>query len=162
MNQVFLYDTTLRDGTQGEGVSLSVADKIKIAKKLDEMGIHYIEGGWPGSNPKDMEFFELIKDVPLKNAKITAFGSTRRIGVQASEDENLQKIIASGVKTAAIFGKTWDFQVTEALQTTLEENLNMIYDSVKFLKEHNLEVIFDAEHFFDGYKSNPEYALAAS
>lgn len=161
MNQVFLYDTTLRDGTQGEGVSLSVADKIKIAKKLDEMGIHYIEGGWPGSNPKDMEFFELIKDVPLKNAKITAFGSTRRIGVQASEDENLQKIIASGVKTAAIFGKTWDFQVTEALQTTLEENLNMIYDSVKFLKEHNLEVIFDAEHFFDGYKSNPEYALAA-
>lgn len=160
MNQVFLYDTTLRDGTQGEGVSLSVDDKIKIAKKLDEMGIHYIEGGWPGSNPKDMQFFELIKDVPLKNSKITAFGSTRRIGIEASEDQNLQRIIESGVQAVAIFGKTWDFQVTDALQTTLEENLNMIYDSVKFLKEHDLEVIFDAEHFFDGYKSNPEYAIA--
>lgn len=161
MKQVFLYDTTLRDGTQGEGISLSVDDKIKIAKKLDEMGIHYIEGGWPGSNPKDMNFFELMKEVKLKNAKITAFGSTRRIGIKPEEDQNLQRILESGVSAVAIFGKTWDFQVTHALQTTLEENLNMIYDSVKFLKEHQLEVIFDAEHFFDGYKSNPEYALAA-
>ena len=160
MSQVFLYDTTLRDGTQGEGVSLSVDDKLKIAKKLDEMGVHYIEGGWPGSNPKDMNFFELVKDLELKNSKVTAFGSTRRIGIKASEDQNLQRILESGVKAVAIFGKTWDFQVTEALQTTLEENLNMIYDSVKFLKENNLEVIFDAEHFFDGYKGNPEYAIA--
>ncbi|WP_078556717.1 citramalate synthase [Bacillus alkalicellulosilyticus] len=161
MKQVFMYDTTLRDGTQGEGVSLSVQDKLKIAKKLDELGVHYIEGGWPGSNPKDMNFFELVKDLHLKNAKVTAFGSTRRIGVKASEDTNLQRILESGVKAVAIFGKSWDFQVTHALQTTLEENLQMIFDSVEFLKENDLEVIFDAEHFFDGYKANQEYAMAA-
>jgi len=160
MKQVFLYDTTLRDGTQGEGISLSVDDKLKIAKKLDELGVDYIEGGWPGSNPKDMDFFSLAKELELNHAKITAFGSTRRIGIEASEDQNLQKILDSGVQAVAIFGKTWDFQVTHALQTTLEENLSMIYDSVKFLKEHDLEVIFDAEHFFDGYKSNAEYAIA--
>ncbi|MGO4888318.1 citramalate synthase [Anaerobacillus sp. MEB173] len=157
--QVYLYDTTLRDGTQGEGISLSVDDKLKIAQKLDEMGVHYIEGGWPGSNPKDMDFFKSVQELNLKQAKVTAFGSTRRIGVEASEDQNLQRILQSGVKAVAIFGKTWDFQVTEALQTTLEENLNMIYDSVLFLKEEGLEVIFDAEHFFDGYKNNREYAL---
>lgn len=161
MGQVFLYDTTLRDGTQGEGVSLSVEDKLKLAKKLDELGVHYIEGGWPGSNPKDMNFFTLAKELHLTHAKITAFGSTRRIGVKASEDQNLQRIIECGVKAVAIFGKTWEFQVTHALQTTLEENLRMIYDSVRFLKDEGLEVIFDAEHFFDGYKSNPEYALSA-
>lgn len=159
--QVFLYDTTLRDGTQGEGVSLSVDDKIKIAKKLDQLGVHYIEGGWPGSNPKDMEFFQRAKNLNLLTSKITAFGSTRRIGVVAEDDENLQKIIESGVKTVAIFGKTWDFQVIEALRTTLEENINMIADSIAFLKKEGLEVIFDAEHFFDGYKANRDYALKA-
>lgn len=161
MDQVLLYDTTLRDGTQGEGISLSVDDKLKIALRLDQVGIHYIEGGWPGSNPKDMEFFERIKQVKLNHAKITAFGSTRRQGVTAEQDENLQKLLESGVSVATIFGKTWDFHVTHALKTTLEENLAMIYDSVRFLKQNGLEVIFDAEHFFDGYKHNPQYALEA-
>ena len=159
--RVYLYDTTLRDGTQGEGISLSVDDKLKIAQKLDEMGMDYIEGGWPGSNPKDMEFFEKAKGLHLKHAVITAFGSTRRAGISPTEDLNLLKIVQSGVKAAAIFGKTWDFHVTEALKTTLDENLAMISDSIQFLKEKGLEVIFDAEHFFDGYKHNPEYALQA-
>lgn len=159
--QVLLYDTTLRDGTQGEGISLSVDDKLKIAKKLDELGIHYIEGGWPGSNPKDMEFFLQAQELSLKQATITAFGSTRRAGTPAAADENLQRILESGVKAVAIFGKTWDFHATEALKTTLEENLHMIFDSVKFLKQAGLEVIFDAEHFFDGFKSNRDYAFAA-
>lgn len=158
--QVFIYDTTLRDGTQGEGVSLSVDDKLKIAKKLDQLGVHYIEGGWPGSNPKDMEFFLRARELNLKHAKITAFGSTRRFGITADADANLNMIIESGVEAVAIFGKSWDFHVTEALGTTLEENLNMIYESVRFLKEKGLEVIYDAEHFFDGYKHNSEYALA--
>ncbi|SDH10724.1 2-isopropylmalate synthase [Alteribacillus persepolensis] len=157
--QVKLYDTTLRDGTQGEGISLSVDDKLKIAEKLDQMGVHYIEGGWPGSNPKDMNFFERAKDLSLQQAVITAFGSTRRPDFKAENDPNLQRILDSGVKAAAIFGKTWDFHVTEALQTTLEENVNMIYDSVYFLKENGIEVIFDAEHFFDGYKHNARYAI---
>jgi 2-isopropylmalate synthase len=161
LNQVFIYDTTLRDGTQGEGISLSVDDKLKIAARLDQFGVHYIEGGWPGSNPKDMEFFEKVKQLPLTTAKITAFGSTRRQGVKAEEDENLAKLLESGVSVVTIFGKSWDFQVTHALKTTLEENLAMIYDSVHFLKKNNLEVIFDAEHFFDGYKQNPSYALGA-
>jgi len=158
--QIYLYDTTLRDGTQGEGVSLSVDDKLKIAKKLDSLGIHYIEGGWPGSNPKDMDFFHRAQKLELKQAKISAFGSTRRAGIKAEDDANLQMIIESGVKVVAIFGKSWDFHVTDALGTTLEENLNMIYDSVRFLKENGLEVFYDAEHFFDGYKNNPDYALS--
>ncbi|WP_091579389.1 citramalate synthase [Alteribacillus bidgolensis] len=157
--QVKLYDTTLRDGTQGEGISLSVDDKIKIANKLDQMGVHYIEGGWPGSNPKDMNFFERAKDLSLDQAVITAFGMTRRPGLKAEEDPNLKRILESGVEAAALVGKTWDFHVTEAVQTSLEENVNMIYDSVRFLKDHDLEVIFDAEHFFDGFKNNKEYAL---
>ncbi len=157
--RVTIFDTTLRDGTQGEGVSLSVDDKLKIAKKLDLLGVHYIEGGWPGSNNKDIEFFERIKSVSLKHAKVTAFGSTRRKGIKASDDANLQKIVESGVTVATIFGKSWDFHVTTALQTTLEENIAMIADSVSFLKECGLEVIYDAEHFFDGYKHNSEYAL---
>ncbi|WP_158735236.1 citramalate synthase [Alteribacillus sp. YIM 98480] len=157
--QVKLYDTTLRDGTQGEGISLSVDDKIKIANKLDQMGVHYIEGGWPGSNPKDLNFFERAKDLSLDQAIITAFGMTRRPGLKAEEDPNLKRILESGVEAAALVGKTWDFHVTEAVQTSLEENVNMIYDSVCFLKEHGLEVIFDAEHFFDGFKNNKAYAL---
>lgn len=159
MKQVLIYDTTLRDGTQGEGVSLSVEDKVKITMKLDQLGVHYIEGGWPGSNPKDMEFFSRVKELNLKQAKIAAFGSTRRQGIPAAEDTNLQRLLESGADVVTIFGKTWDFHVTHALQTTLEENLQMIYDSVSFLKANGLEVIFDAEHFFDGYKRNQEYAL---
>jgi len=159
--QVTIFDTTLRDGTQGEGVSLTVEDKLKIAAKLDDLGIHYIEGGWPGSNGKDIEFFKRVTSLSLKHAKVTAFGSTRRKGVRPEEDANLRAILDSGVKVATIFGKSWDFQVTTALQTTLEENEAMIYDSVRYLKEQGLEVIYDAEHFFDGYKNNPEYALAS-
>ncbi|TVY08263.1 citramalate synthase [Paenibacillus cremeus] len=157
---VKIFDTTLRDGTQGEGVSLSVEDKLKIAQKLDSLGVSYIEGGWPGSNNKDIEFFIRVKELKLSNAKITAFGSTRRKDSLAENDPNLNRILEVGVQAAAIFGKSWDFQVHTAIQTTLEENLNMIYDSVRYLKSKGLEVIYDAEHFFDGYKSNPEYALA--
>ncbi|NGQ96882.1 citramalate synthase [Brevibacillus sp. SYP-B805] len=157
--KIHLYDTTLRDGTQGEGISLSVEDKVKIAIRLDQFGIDWIEGGWPGSNPKDMAFFERIKDVPLSHAKVAAFGSTCRQGVAADQDENLRAILASGVSVATIFGKSWDLHVTEALKTSLEENLRMVGDSVRFLKAQGLTVIFDAEHFFDGYKRNPVYAL---
>jgi 2-isopropylmalate synthase len=156
---VKIFDTTLRDGTQGEGVSLSVEDKLKIAQKLDALGVHYIEGGWPGSNGKDIEFFHRVKELNLTNAKITAFGSTRRKDSRADADPNLLKILESGVKVATIFGKSWDFHVHKAIQTTLEENLAMIYDSVKFLKDSGLEVIYDAEHFFDGFKNNEDYAL---
>ncbi|MBM7853891.1 2-isopropylmalate synthase [Desulfohalotomaculum tongense] len=160
MAAVKIYDTTLRDGTQGEGISLSVEDKIKIALKLDAMGFHYIEGGWPGSNPKDMEFFRKISRYNLTHATITAFGCTRKPGTAVERDVNLNAILQSGVKAAAIFGKSWDFHVTQALNTTLEENLAMIEQSVAYLKKHGLEVIYDAEHFFDGYKANREYALA--
>ncbi|CAG7650852.1 citramalate synthase [Paenibacillus allorhizosphaerae] len=155
-----IFDTTLRDGTQGEGISLSVEDKLKIAQKLDALGVSYIEGGWPGSNNKDIEFFIRVKELSFKQAKVTAFGSTRRKGTRAENDPNLNRILEVGVAAAAIFGKSWDFQVHTAIQTTLEENLAMIYDSVHFLKTNGLEVIYDAEHFFDGYKTNPEYALA--
>jgi 2-isopropylmalate synthase len=159
VEQVFIYDTTLRDGTQGEGISLTVDDKLKIARRLDQFGVHYIEGGWPGSNPKDMEFFDKARELPFKTAKLTAFGSTRRPGIKAEADQNLQTLVQSGAKVTTIFGKAWDFHVTDALNTTLEENLNMIGESVHFLKENGLEVIFDAEHFFDGFKHNPSYAI---
>ena len=156
-----IFDTTLRDGTQGEGISLSVEDKLKIARKLDELGVHYIEGGWPGSNGKDIEFFERAKkELKLTHAKLTAFGSTRRKNTAAEHDLNLNRIVESGVSVATIFGKSWDFHVHTAIETTLEENLAMIADSIRFLKSKGLEVIYDAEHFFDGYKNNPEYALA--
>ncbi|WP_339321557.1 citramalate synthase [Paenibacillus sp. FSL W8-0194] len=156
---ISIFDTTLRDGTQGEGVSLSADDKLKIAKKLDELGVSYIEGGIPGSNSKDIEFFKRVGQLGL-NAKITAFGSTRRKDSIADQDANLNRIIESGAQAATLVGKSWDFHVHTALQTTLEENLAMIYDSVAYLKRKGLEVIFDAEHFFDGYKNNPEYAVA--
>ncbi|MGG4455445.1 citramalate synthase [Brevibacillus porteri] len=158
-SKVYLYDTTLRDGTQGEGISLSVEDKIKIALRLDQFGIDFIEGGWPGSNPKDMAFFERIREIPLQHAKVTAFGSTCRPNVAAADDDNLQALILSGVGAAAIFGKSWDLHVTDALKTTLEENVRMVADSVAFLKENGLTTLFLAEHFFDGYKANPRYAL---
>jgi 2-isopropylmalate synthase len=160
MQSVEIYDTTLRDGAQGENISFSVEDKLKIALKLDKMGFHYIEGGWPGSNPKDAAFFRRIRKCNLECARIAAFGSTRRPGIEAAADHNLNSIIKAGVPVAAIVGKTWDFHVTYALQTTLPENLAMIRDSVAYLKSRGLTVFYDAEHFFDGYKANAAYALA--
>lgn len=159
-DQIFIFDTTLRDGTQGEGISLSADDKLKIAQKLDALGVHYIEGGNPGSNSKDIEFFQRVKELNL-SAKVTAFGSTRRKNSIAEQDANLQRIVESGVRASTLVGKAWDFHVHTALQTTLEENLAMIYDSIAFLKHNQLEAMYDAEHFFDGYKNNPEYAIAA-
>lgn len=156
---VIVYDTTLRDGAQGEGISLTVDDKLKIAAKLDYLGVAYIEGGWPGSNPKDMEFFQRVHEISLTTAKVTAFSATRKAGVSAASDNNMKAVLQSGAKTATIFGKSWDFHVLKALETTLEENLNMIGDSVSYLIKQGLEVIFDAEHFFDGYKNNRDYAL---
>ncbi len=159
MHKIDIYDTTLRDGSQREGVSLSVSDKLKIAEKLDQFGVSYIEGGWPGSNPKDIEFFRRAGKIKYKNAKLTAFSSTRRPGIAIEEDLNIQALVRSGTQTVTIFGKSWDFHVHDAIKTTLEENLAMIKDTVAYLKTLGREVIFDAEHFFDGYKANPEYAL---
>jgi len=154
-----LFDTTLRDGSQAEGISFSPHDKLRIAQALDRLGIHYIEGGWPGSNPKDNQFFQEARKLKFKQARLVAFGSTRRKGISASRDPNLQAIVSSKTPVACIFGKSWDMQVTHALRTTPDENLAMIHDSVKFLKSKKLEVIYDAEHFFDGYRANPGYAL---
>ena len=159
MKEIKIYDTTLRDGSQGEGISFSVMDKVKIAKKLDDFGIHYIEGGWPGSNPKDMEFFKQAKKLRFKNSEVVAFGSTRRPKISPQDDENLRALIKSGVSSAAIFGKTWDMHVTDVLRVSLQENLKMIRDTVEFLKSKNLYVFYDAEHFFDGYLQNKNYAL---
>ena len=156
--RISLYDTTLRDGTQGAGITLSADDKIRIAERLDEFGIDYIEGGWPGSNPKDMEFFARARRRTWRHARITAFGSTRRAGVGADRDENLNTILAAETPAAAVFGKSWDLHVREALHTTLEENLEMIEDSVRYLRGRGIEVVYDAEHFFDGWKANPAYA----
>lgn len=159
MTQIFLYDTTLRDGTQCEGISFSCNDKLKIARKLDEFGIHYIEGGWPGSNPKDAEFFARQGELHLKHAKITAFGSTRYKNTTCDQDTNIQMLVQSNTPIITIFGKSWDLHVTHVLETTLDENLKMIAESIRYFKERDKEVFFDAEHFFDGYKANPEYAL---
>jgi 2-isopropylmalate synthase len=155
-----IYDTTLRDGTQGEGVSFSMEDKVRLASRLDAFGIHYIEGGWPGSNPKDLRFFRRMQDVTLKHAKLAAFSMTRRAGGMTETDPNMVAILESGAPVATIVGKSWDFHVTGALETTLAENLGMIRDSVAWLRPRMDEVIFDAEHFFDGFRANPEYALA--
>ena len=156
MEPILLYDTTLRDGTQGENITFTADEKVKIALRLDDIGIHYIEGGWPGSNPKDMQFFDLAKRVNLKTARLVAFGSTRKPGIQPDEDENLKALLASETPAIAIFGKSWDLHVEEVMSNSLAENLAMIYDSVKFLKWNGGEVIYDAEHFFDGYRENPE------
>ncbi len=156
---VKIYDTTLRDGTQGEGVAFSMEDKIRLAQRLDGLGVHYIEGGWPGSNPKDMRFFRRIQDVPLKHARVAAFGATRRAGIRAEDDPSLQALVEARTPVATIFGKSWPFHVTHALQTTLPENLAMIADSVAFLARHFEEAIYDAEHFFDGFKRDRDYAL---
>ncbi len=159
MRKILFYDTTLRDGSQAEGISLSSHDKVMIAKRLDQFGIHYIEGGWPGSNPKDMEFFHMIKKVGIKRSKITAFGSTRRAHIKVKEDPQVKALLEAGTKVVTIFGKSWDMHVTEVFKTALKENLLMIYETVAFLKDRKIEVIYDAEHFFDGFKANPEYAL---
>ena len=154
-----IYDTTLRDGTQGQGFNLTSEDKVAIAKRLDAFGVDFIEGGWPGSNPKDVRFFELMKEVPLVHARLAAFGSTRRKGVRPEDDANLQTLLAAETPVVTIFGKSWDLHVVEALGATLEENLGMIRDSVAFLKSQGKFVIYDAEHFFDGYRADSEYAF---
>ncbi len=157
--KVFTFDTTLRDGTQGENVSFSVEDKLVIAEKLDEFGIDYIEGGWPGSNPKDKEFFARAKSLKLKHAKLTAFGSTRLAKNTVENDVSVNELLAAETPVISIFGKTWDFHVRRALGISEEENLRLIADTVTYLKAHGREVVYDAEHFFDGYIANPEYAL---
>jgi 2-isopropylmalate synthase len=154
-----LYDTTLRDGTQREGMSLSVEDKLRICQRLDDLGVHFIEGGFPGSNPKDIEFFERARDLKLANARITAFGSTCHKDTSAEDDPGLRLLLDAGTPAVCIFGKAWDVHVTDTLRTTLEENVRMVRDSVAFLKAAGRTVFFDAEHFFDGYLRNPAYAL---
>ena len=156
---VILYDTTLRDGTQQEGISLTVKDKLDITKKLDEIGIDIIEGGWPYSNPKDEEYFQQVSLLELKHSRIAAFGSTRRAGITAEKDPNIQALIKSKAKIVTIVGKTWDLHVLEVLETSLDENIAMIKDSISYLKSQSLEVHFDAEHFFDGFEANKKYAL---
>ena len=154
-----VYDTTLRDGSQGEGISLSLDDKLKIARQLDRMGVPFIEGGWPGANPKDVQFFWRLKEEPLKNSEIVAFCSTRRPNVAVAEDRMLQAILAAGTHWVTIFGKSWDLHVTETLKTSLEENLAMIRETIEYLRSQGRKVIYDAEHWFDGYKRNPGYAI---
>jgi 2-isopropylmalate synthase len=156
---VKIYDTTLRDGTQGEGISFSVTDKLLIAEKLDQFGVDYIEGGFPGSNPRDITFFNEAKKLKLKHARLAAFGSTRRAGTKASEDAQLRTLLDSGMPVMTIVGKTWTLHVTEILRTTLEENVAMIEDSTRYLVAQGREVVYDAEHFFDGFKADPDYAL---
>ena len=157
--KVYIYDTTLRDGTQREGISLSLNDKLNIAQKLDEFGVAYIEGGWPGSNPKDAEFFQAVRDMEFKHAKIAAFGSTRRKNSETESDPNIRALMDAETPVITLVGKSWDLHVRDVLETDLEENLAMISESVAYMKANGKEVIYDAEHFFDGYKANPNYAL---
>ena len=157
--KITLYDTTLRDGAQREGISFSVEDKLRIAAALDRLGVDYIEGGWPGSNPKDMEFFARMRELHMQHAIITAFGSTRRVGVAVEEDQNVRALLAAGTKSVTVFGKSSDAQVKHVLETTRDENLRMIAETVSCLKEAGREVIYDAEHFFDGYRDDPGYAI---
>ncbi|MBI5419869.1 MAG: citramalate synthase [Deltaproteobacteria bacterium] len=159
MKKVYLYDTTLRDGTQSEEISLSVMDKVAITEKLDDFGIHFIEGGYPGSNPKDKEFFDLAKRLRLSSAKLCAFGMTRRVGKKVEEDANMKALLSAETPVITVVGKSWDFHVAEALRTTLDENLKAVRETIEYLKKHSEQVFFDAEHFFDGYKRNPKYAL---
>lgn len=154
-----VYDTTLRDGAQAEDVSFSAEDKIRVAQKLDDLGVQFIEGGWPGANPKDIEFFRMIKTIPLKHAAVVAFGSTRKASNSVRKDPNLQALLAADTQTITIFGKTWSLHVTDALGISLSKNLELIADSVCYLRSRGRRVFYDAEHFFDGYKTNPEYAL---
>lgn len=161
MERIWIYDTTLRDGAQAEGVSFTVADKLEVVRLLDELGTDYIEGGWPGSNAKDLEFFYQLRSVPLKHSRVVAFTSTRRKGQRIEEDEHMNRVLGTGLRHCAVVGKTWDFHVEAALRTDLKENLSMIKDTIAFLKERDIEALFDAEHFFDAYKHNPDYALSA-
>jgi 2-isopropylmalate synthase len=158
--EVEIYDTTLRDGSQGEGVNFSVMDKLRIAEKLDAFGIHYIEGGWPGSNPKDIEFFTEARRRKFKNARLAAFGSTRRKNTPVEKDDQVALLIAAETPVVTIFGKSWLLHVKEVLRTTPAENLGMIGDTVRFLKDNGKFVVYDAEHAFDGFKDDPEYAVA--
>ena len=157
--KIFTFDTTLRDGTQGESVSFSVDDKLVIAQKLDELGIDYIEGGWPGSNPKDRDFFERARELKLEHARLTAFGSTRFAKNRVDEDRNVRALVEAGTPVVSIFGKTWDLHVERALGISLDQNLQLISETVQCLKDHGKEVVYDAEHFFDGYQANADYAL---
>lgn len=159
MSEVELYDTTLRDGSQAEGVSFSLKDKLRIVQVLDGLGVHYIEGGYPGSNPKDKEFFKRVKQLDLKHAHVTPFGSTRRAEKSTDEDDNLLALLDTGTKVVTIFGKSWTLHATDVLGVSLQQNLEMIEDSVRFLTDNGRKVIYDAEHFFDGYKDNTEYAM---
>src|SRR5437660_7206080 len=157
--RIFTFDTTLRDGTQGEAVSFSVDDKLMIAQKLDDLGIDYIEGGWPGSNPKDEDFFKRASELQLKHAKLTAFGSTRFAKNPVEQDRNVRKLIEAKTPVVSIFGKSWELHTRRALGVTEEENLKLISDTVRYLKDHGKEVVYDAEHFFDGYTDKPDFAL---
>ncbi|MEW6053201.1 MAG: citramalate synthase [Nitrospirota bacterium] len=159
MRKIEIYDTTLRDGAQSEDISFSVEDKLRITEKLDELGVHFVEGGWPGANPRDIEYFKKAKRLKLKHSMVVAFGSTHRPRHKVAEDMLMKALLDSKAKIITIFGKTWDFHVREALKVSLEENLDIIHDSVAYLKKHVAKVFFDAEHFFDGYGDNPEYAL---
>jgi 2-isopropylmalate synthase len=159
MDPILLYDTTLRDGTQGENITFSADEKLTIAMRLDDIGIHYIEGGWPGSNPRDVAFFNLAKRVTFKSARLAAFGSTRKPGTRPDRDNNLNALLETETPAVTVFGKSWDLHVEKIMNNTLPENLSMINDSVAFLKQHGREVIYDAEHFFDGYKDNRDYAM---
>ena len=159
MDKIELYDTTLRDGAQYEGISFSVEDKLSITETLDDLGVHYVEGGWPGSNPKDALFFERVRELKLKNTTVTAFGSTRRANVDAANDPQIQALLSAKTEVITLVGKTWDLHVTHVLETSLEENLGMVSDSIDHILSEGRRVFFDAEHFFDGYKQNREYAL---
>ena len=159
-NQILIYDTTLRDGSQAEGVSFTVSAKLRVAEKLDQFGVDYIEGGWPGSNPRDMAFFEQASGLNLQHSKIAAFGSTRRASTPVEEDAQVKLLLEANTPVVTIFGKTWLLHVTDVLRTTPEENLAMIEDTVRYLKEQGKEVVYDAEHFFDGYLDNPEYGVS--
>src|SRR5437867_5766653 len=157
---VEIYDTTLRDGSQGEGINFSVTDKLRIAERIDAFGIHYIEGGWPGSNPKDIDFFDQAKRKKFKHAKLAAFGATRRKGVRVEDDDQVRLLLDAGTPVVTIVGKTWLLHVKEVLRTTAEENLAMIGDTIRYLKDHGKFVVYDAEHSFDGHSDEPDYALA--
>jgi 2-isopropylmalate synthase len=157
--EILVYDTTLRDGSQGEKINFSAEDKIRIARKLDDVGIHYVEGGWPGSNPTDTRFFELAKKIPFKQARLAAFGSTRKPKTPCDKDPNIRALVQAETPVVTIFGKSWDLHVKKVMANTLKENLAMIHESTAYLRSQGREVIYDAEHFFDGFKDNPEYAL---
>jgi 2-isopropylmalate synthase len=159
MESLLIYDTTLRDGTQGENISFTVEEKIKIAGRLDDIGIHYIEGGWPGSNPRDKHFFHMARHMEFQTTRLVAFGATRRPGISPEDDRNLHSLLGSEAPVISLFGKTWDLHVQQVMNNTLEENLAMIHDSITYLKDHERDVFYDAEHFFDGFKNNPDYAI---